>query len=99
MMLDMSIWKGYEMRSRGRMYTHTNDMLGPCLGREHTQDTSTASNIKHRLSLEEMGVIDDSSPVRPRPDRVFQHLFVNTYEKLSKCKNKGANWARIPKCA
>jgi hypothetical protein len=54
-------------------------MFRASLGSEHTQDSSTASNIQHCLSFEQMGIVDDSGAVGARSYGVFQHLLVNTW--------------------
>ena len=53
-------------------------MFGACLGGEETENTSTASHVKDGLALEQMWIVDDCCAIRPRPDGVLEHLFVNT---------------------
>ena len=53
-------------------------MLGASLGRKHTKNSRSASNIENGLSLEEMRVVHDRVPVRAGSDRVLEHLLVNT---------------------
>lgn len=58
--------------------THTDDVFCARLRGEHAENTSTASNVEDSLVLEKVGVVYDGISVRPRADRVLQHLFVNT---------------------
>jgi hypothetical protein len=80
-MFDMSILTQMRGCSRlKRFATHSDNMFRASLGSEHTQDSSTATNIQHCLSFEQMGVVDDSGAVGARSYGVFQHLLVNAWK-------------------
>ena len=69
------------------MNTYTNDVLRASLGSEHTEDTSTATNVKNSLALEQVGVVQDRVTVCASADAVLQHLLVNA------CKDRLARSA------
>ena len=60
--------------------THTNNVLRTSLGSKHTEDTSTAANIKDGLALEDSRVVEDRVAVGTSADGILQHLLVNAYK-------------------
>jgi len=61
-------------------HVDANNVLRTGLSSKHTQNTCTTSNIQHSLVLEQMGVVDHGITVRPRPNTVLQHLFMDAYK-------------------
>ena len=57
--------------------TYTDDVLRASLCSKHAQNTSSTSNIKDGLALEQMWIVHDGGAIGPRPDGVLEHLFVD----------------------
>jgi len=62
---------------------NTDNLLGTCLGSEHTKNTSTAADIKNNLILEEVLILNDRLHVGLGTNFVLEHFLMDTEVRIA----------------